>query len=428
MKISLALLCCTAFITSLAWANEVKTHINKNTTGKWIVTFSTSEPVDRIEMLISPDDSRTNRWQPVNNDKVIKYHGNKEFIVDAEGEKFSQVSFYLTPTYVALKKAYAPFSPFSDGALLFYSGRFFACAQKCDDELNQWSFTLSVPADEHIVLKGEVHKNLVSWVDSNSGTKVYVGAKQPIKTPDFIAIIDEGLPQQLKRALASNMPTLAAYYSEKLGKLGARPMLFASYGETHDEGYGNQGGTLPGQVFMHWYGDNLEQRIDTFSTYWFFSHEVAHIFQREGKDIEKRAEQWIHEGAAEYMAAVSVKALSEEIGDKVKAKFLAAKSHCLKGTVNKGFAEQVAKGNTRLLYTCGLGIWMTIEKELGKQVPAKDIFWVWNQYQQKVVEGNQPGIDSLLMVLSPILPQDLLTQIQGYQSLNSKNFEAMFGE
>ena len=46
------------------------------------------------------------------------------------------VKFTLTPTYRHLSKDYAPFSPFSDGGLLFHSGRFFACADECADSDN----------------------------------------------------------------------------------------------------------------------------------------------------------------------------------------------------------------------------------------------------------------------------------------------------
>ena len=70
----------------------------------------------------NPDDSRTNRWTPVDDDFKVIVENDEEFIVRIDGDEFTEVTLMLTPTYRHLPKDYGPFSPFSDGGTLFHSG------------------------------------------------------------------------------------------------------------------------------------------------------------------------------------------------------------------------------------------------------------------------------------------------------------------
>ncbi len=95
---------------------------------------------------------------------------------------------------------------------------------------------------------------------------------------------------------------MMVYFSEKLGKLKSKPTLFASYSDDNNGSYGNQGGTLPNQVFMHWYGKKAIAYLNEFQVSWFFAHEIAHVSTGEAKNISAIDQQWSHEGDEEDMA------------------------------------------------------------------------------------------------------------------------------
>ena len=94
-------------------------------------------------------------WIPVSDEFHVIYSEGQEYLLRKDGAIFSEVSVRLTPTYTHLAKDYAPFSPFSDGGVLIYTGRLFACANTCDDNSNQWQFSLQVPDNEHILIDGQ---------------------------------------------------------------------------------------------------------------------------------------------------------------------------------------------------------------------------------------------------------------------------------
>lgn len=246
----LALFLCSPLLA----ATEVTTRIEKSSDGQWQVRYSTNQPVQRIVFQRNPDDSRAKHWVAQSELYAIKVMDGVETIIRTDGQRFNNVSFRFPATYAPLPKEYAAFSPFSDGGLLLHSGRFFACAEQCAAHLNSWTLTLKVPDGERILVAGKLYHNQVTWQELDSGSNVYVGKAQPLAGPDFISLIDPALPVVLQQQISSQLPLLMAWFTTRMGALEFRPALFASYSNTEDGSYGYQGGVLPGQIFMHWYG------------------------------------------------------------------------------------------------------------------------------------------------------------------------------
>jgi hypothetical protein len=66
-------------------------------------------------------------WRPMDNDFLWINEGIGERVQRRDGVPFDHVTFDIPLDYRALPKSYAPFSPFSDGSALIYSGQFHAC-------------------------------------------------------------------------------------------------------------------------------------------------------------------------------------------------------------------------------------------------------------------------------------------------------------
>lgn len=409
-----ALLAFILFTPFLA-ATEVVTRIEKNAQGQWWVRYSTAEPVQRLVFQRNPDESRAKHWAAQSELYKIQVLDGIETVFRPDGQSFSDASFQLPATYTPLPKEYAAFSPFSDGGMLLHSGRLFACAEHCGPELNSWTLTLKAPAGEKIIVAGKLYHNEVTWQEQDSGSKVYVGQAKPLAGPDFISLIDPALPDALQQQISSQLPVLMAWFTKQMGALDVRPALFASYSSTEDGSYGHQGGTLPGQIFMHWYGRTAIEQLQPDAVFWFFAHEVAHLYQRQAGDIEPPQDAWIHEGAAEYLAGVA----SVEVQQNkhiLQDKLTEAGEDCVAGLEKEHNYAKAAAANPQLHYSCGLLLNHAINLQLQKAEQPISLFRLWSLFNTEVQAGQKPQASVFLDVLQPYVTQDFWLKLKAFSS------------
>jgi len=402
-------------------ATEVTTHIEKNKQGQWWVSFRTATPVQQVVFQRNPDDSRAKYWRAQSENYSITVQDGIEAIRRADGQTFTEARFQVPAVYAPLPKEYAAFSPFSDGGMLWHSGRFFACAERCKPELNSWTLTLSAPADEKIIVAGKVYQQRATWQDKDSGTSIYLGKATPLAGPDFISMIDPALPLALQQQISSQLPLLMAWFTTHMGALDFRPTLFASYSSTEDGSYGHQGGILPGQIFMHWYGRTAIEQLQPDAVFWFFAHEVAHLYQRNAGAIEAQQDAWIHEGAAEYMAGVASAAVqkNEQI---LQKKLATAGKQCVAGLEKQRSYAKAAAANTQLHYSCGLVLNHAISMQLQKAEQPISLFELWSLFNAVVQSGQTAQAAVFLDVLKPHVTKEFWLQLSEFSS--QENFDA----
>lgn len=400
-KPSLMTLYLLLFLVSCgASASSIKIKITKSAPDSWLVTYASALPVSRMSFVRNPDNSRAKRWTPLSADQVIAFENGNEFIRRVDGSTFKTASFRLSPTYVPLAKEYAPFSPFSDGGMLLHTARFFVCAEICTRDRYVWEMELIAPPDENIIVRGNVVKGKTRWIDASNGQKIYVGNATPITDSHFVSIVDKNLPEKLHRSIKAELPGLMAFFSDRFGKLGYRPTLFASYSKGKNGRYGNQGGTLPAQIFMHWYGKKSIQPFDTQATYWFFAHEVAHLYQGDASLIEAPAEAWIHEGAAELFAGIA----SEPQYLKTRTK--KAKRKCASGLKKANTYSQAVIRRPLLHYSCGLLLMSAINDDLQAK-GEKSIFELWMMFNRAVTNGAPANAKTFISTIKSHLSRPL---------------------
>src|SRR5262245_17399590 len=191
---------------------------------QWQDRYDLAEPVDKLEFKSSPDDSRSRTWLPDQGFEIVSTDRG-EVARRKDGAPFRTVRFRMSPTYSVLPKEYAPFSPFGDGGMLFHTGRFFACQDRCPDDAS-WSMYLSAATEDQIILDGKTVKSQAHWIDRGDGRAIYVGQNVPKQTDDFIAVLDGALPERIRGQLLAQLPEFMHLFSEKLGALPTRPMLY----------------------------------------------------------------------------------------------------------------------------------------------------------------------------------------------------------
>ncbi|MFZ8199202.1 hypothetical protein [Alteromonas portus] len=417
----------TNCLVSAGIASPINTIIEKAQTDNgatWVLSYTLDTPSERLVFIRNPDSSRVTRWLPINSDIEIVYNiaEQKEVVRSKTGKLISNVSFSLTPTYKHLGKDYAPFSPFSDGGNAFHSGRLFACANACTEKDNKWQLTLNVPSDEHIVLNGKVTKHSASWTDNNDGRVVYVGRQQPIITDDVVALIDPGLPKSIKVSLEEDIPNMMAFFSHSLNPLkGEKPMLLASYANV--DAHSTQGGTLPNQIFMHWNRQDLNEQADNSSfvnqTLWFFAHEVAHLYQPGSTEgvSENEEQSWLHEGSADYFAAIAMNFLYEDANSYVENRMTRAFESCTEGLAQTTLAHAYKNGQFNLYYSCGMIMHRAIDSVVQQKTFGEEsLFTVWKRLQKAVHSGMPPGTATFLTLLEPYDAPELIKAINNATS------------
>ncbi len=403
-------------MSASSFSHGIHSTITKSSTNTWTITYYASNPISRLAFRRNPDDSRTRRWKPIDNSFQIVYENLEEFVTRKDGRTFTQVSFALTPTYTQLPKDYAPFSPYSDGGVLVYSGRFFACENKCDDLLNEWEFKLLAPKNDHVILHGKKVLSEATWTDSNSGTNVYVGQQNPVHTNGFVALIDGGLPDKIRNSLFSDIPRLTAYFKSRLGEIpdGITPSLFASY--SNKKGSSVQGGVLPNQIFIHWDKENLKRYADDKDflndLLWTFAHEVAHYYQRLNEFSLKTSESWIYEGHAELLAYDALRHLYPLSNLYRNTKIASFRKRCADSLKTTSLQDAAKNGEFGAYYTCGFLIHQSISKNYqnDKERDASP-YVTWKLFSSKLKPGTRTSHEAFFDLVTKLTSENVTEKI-----------------
>lgn len=359
----------------------------------WRVHYVFEAPVREFRFARADAQGRRARgWRSEDEALSIVREGDEEVVRRRDGEAFDEAAFTMAPRYETLDKDYAPFSPSGDGGLLVHTGRFFACAPRCDDdgESPAWSFDVTAP-DAQILHAGERFDEHAEFIERDSGTNLYVGSTEPVETSHVLAVIDAKFPPVAREMLETTFPKLMDFYAQRLGALPQKPMLFASNDEAHaGGGYGRQGGTLPGQVFMHLYGVQPEQanpKAGAEVLRGFFAHEAAHLYQghEAGRD---EANAWLHEGGAEAFSLLALQELGLLDADARKALVAGALQACAQGTRGTALVASAQRGRFDDYYRCGLLMQLAVDAAARRQSDGScDLFCVWRDFKRRVAAG-----------------------------------------
>jgi hypothetical protein len=347
---------------------------------QWQVRYDFAQPVDKLEFKSSPDDSRGRTWLPDQGFEIVTIDRG-EVARRKDGAQFRTVRFRMSPTYSVLPKEYAPFSPFGDGGMLFHTGRFFACPDRCAADAS-WLMYLWAATEDRIILDGKAVKAQAHWIDRDDGRSVYVGKKAPQQTDDFIAVVDAALPERIRSQLLAQLPEFMHLFSGKLGVLPIRPMLFVSYDVSHPKGWGRQGGVLPGQVFVHFYGSKWPAEMEKpgfpDDLAWHFAHEAAHLYQ--GSTSTESGDAWITEGGAEAFAAMALRADASAYVQSNQEEALGKCRELLKG---RSVRDAIAAGTYDAAYSCGMLINLAIDSKIRLATKHDGLYAVWRNYLKR---------------------------------------------
>jgi hypothetical protein len=423
-------LACLAAIATLGWAcahgssppgavgavsdpGVPSVSLSEITAGQWQVVIRAPRPTTALRFDRNPDDSRARRWHVERGFELVHEDGI-DLLRRKDHVAFETVSLTVPSRYVHLPKEYAPFSPYSDGGTLIYSGQFHVSdATSAGPSADRWRFTVTPPRGAHLVVEGGLRESGYTFTDAGNGTNIYVGNTHPLASSHFVAVIDRGLSPEVIAALYRSLPPMMDFFTRRLGQLPSKPMLFASLDPDppKNSGFDMQGGGLPSQIFFHLYGEKwaeaaTEQLLDALP--WMFAHEAGHLFQSVDAIAGSypKAQSWIHEGGAEAFAALTVVEFGGLSREHVEKRVESAIAECAAGLEALGgkplnaSAEAGAFGN---YYRCGLVMQLAIDAETQRASRgARDLFDVWARFLSRVRGGEPFNQDTFLHTASEL--------------------------
>lgn len=334
------------------------------------VTYTLDRPAEALHFAQELGGYRTELWHSAGDRFRWVPEADGERVERRDGAPFAAVTFELPIDYRPLPKSYAPFSPFSEGSTLIHSGQFHACLSLPCDGTDAVPVIVRAPG-KTIGVGGRRTDGEARFVSDKEGTNIFVGLLAPVGANGFVAIIDPGLPDDLRNHLDVSLPNSIDYFAAIYGPLSFTPELYVSIDSRPGPG-GNestQGGTLPNQIFMHFDGARARERLSAGSPYWmdwFFAHEAAHLFQQDqvGALPGDETAAWLHEGGADAMAALALVGRGEAERAYVRDRLATAATDCATGLAAQPLDRASAAGNFDLHYQCGLIFWLAADRSL----------------------------------------------------------------
>lgn len=360
-----------------------KIHIEASRESDWHVVYQLATPAHELVFVRSNDKSRAQTWKVDDSAFEIVWDKDAEVARRKDGAVFTRAGFSMTPVFSKPPKDYAPFFPNGDGSMVFYSGRFFACGGPCPDDTT-WSFVLDAKDWSNIIAGSDMDRGAAAWSDRGRGRSVYVGDYKPDEGPEFIGIFDHSLPESLRAKLESKLPEYAHYFANRLGPLESRVKFFVSYNAKPGMKHFQDGGSLPGQVFMHFEGDWADKMgDDNFldSVQWTLAHEAAHQFMQRAASGH---DSWIHEGAANLFASLAMQSTGNDPHHYARTRTEASAQSCLEALHGRTIRGAIEEGDYGPAYGCGMAVSLALHRMLLREKPESDgLFTVWKLLRER---------------------------------------------
>ncbi len=300
------------------------------------------------------DGYRASRWRlPAG--FVLSRENGRDVIARRDGKRFSALRLTAFAARRRLPKEYQPVASYGEGGVLVYTGHFWPVTDK--DARVDAVFDFTPAGGGHAVAFGENKTALKDWRSPLAHPAfVYLGPLTPIETENVMAVIDKKTPQWIVEEFNQLVPESFATLARVFGAAPeVKPNLFLAAAPGEEGQLSYAGDALPAQFQISleggvWRTPNDQARnVFTQSTI----HEAVHLWQAAARPSDEGAPEWIHEGAADAIAAEVMIMLGKWDAADFSADEAAARAECARELENGSLNGARARGDYRALYACG---------------------------------------------------------------------------
>ncbi len=304
-------------------------------------------------------------------------------ILRADEKKFTRVEVTARPSDARLPKEYQPVIRYGAGGALVYTGHIWPLTrakQNGGGRVNATFDFTSAPGG-HVVAFGANEAALEDWRSPMAHPAfVYLGPLNPVETDHVMALIDPDAPAWIIDAFNEIVPESFAALADMFGfSPETKPNLFLAAALGDDQArLSYTGDALPAQFQILLEGGAWREESEKGLGIFNFStvHEAVHLWQAAARPGAGPgfgdAPEWIHEGAADAIAAEVMVALGRWDGAMLTEREASARMECAAELKDGSLNGARARGRYRALYACGHVIASAVGR--AERKPAAD-FW-----------------------------------------------------
>lgn len=299
-------------------------------------------------------DYRATRWTPPPDFELRKEDGF-DVIARRDGARFKALRLTAAPARDRLPKEYQPAVRYGEGGVLIYTGHFQPVTDK--GARADAVFDFAPAPGGHAVAFDENAPSLKDWRSPMAHPAfVYLGPLEPVETDNVMAVIDPEAPDWIVAEFNRIVPASFAKLAEMFGAPPqTKPNLFLAVSPGEEGQLSYAGDALPAQFQITleggaWSAPNDKARgVFIQST----AHEAVHLWQAAARPGDSGPPEWIHEGAADAMAAEIMVALGEWDGEAFERDERRARAECARELRGGSLNSARERGDYRALYACG---------------------------------------------------------------------------
>ena len=341
------------------WPHDAHIEIAQLEEGRWRVSYRLSRPVARLNLGASLGGFRREDWQITGREAdfvSLQTRGGRDYLQAADGARFDALNVIVTARLRGFAKNYEPIRPMGKDGALIYTGHFWPY-REAGGRINA-VFFISPRAGLDAVAFGRRAPAFKAWRSPhNHPAFVYVGPLAPVIYGGAAMVMDPAMPlwaQDEMRKIAP--PILAALEGAFERPLNVTPNIFISFTSGGPAGLVRyRGDALPGQFQLAFYGGKwrMKSPLGQEMLRRALAHEAVHLWQSSTTPAHSGVPGWIHEGAADAIAAEILVQIGIWSQSDKRQDFEQAQRECARtldgGSLNS--AEQ--RGAVRALYACG---------------------------------------------------------------------------
>ncbi len=340
------------------------------------VSYRWREPRPAMAFRVVPGSHRARRWSVEDDGFALRAGAGVDTIVRTDGAPFAAVTLIVRPDETRPPKDYSPVAAYGEGGALVYTGHLLPLGE--DGARIEARFDFQPAPGNAATAFGAHAPSLADWRSPTGAPAfVYLGPLAPRITARSAALVDPAAPAWARAEFQAVSARALDHFTAAFGDaMAIKPNLFLTAGALDEPGRMRfSGDAAPGQFQVTleggaWRSPSAAAR-DTLrlSTI----HEVFHLWQHAAAPPETaHAPGWIHEGAADIVAAEAMVALGYWDGAALEGFMARSRRACAFGIEYGALAGARRRGDFRALYGCGVVIGEAAARAGGTTASA---FW-----------------------------------------------------
>lgn len=330
---------------------------------------------------------RPESWTVVTPGVSMQRVGSHDVLIAKNGGILPRnLSFRVKPYPRDLIAEYDPTLTFTNGAQALFTGHFDIAPVRDGVDLSPVSYL----DDGHLLTAGtgmtlrspgrtvRIQGRVVHQAEADSAEPTYVlfGSIPAVDRLESVAIVDPQMPRWISRQLASEIPRLFAFYTERLGeRSGARPTVMASWAGPTPR-LQSMGGSVIGDIVvlrLEGVGVVRESNAIRRSVRQFLAHEGAHFWVGQTIRYESPRDGWLTEGSADLLSIRAIGALDPQYDQKRELNALLGE--CVALLPEGPMTTAPERNKVRTNYACGAMLGLIAEAAAKKS--GGDFFSFW---------------------------------------------------